>query len=236
MLTKKIMKNVGIISLVITIIGVIIAVIQYIPEFQNKPPTVMINATPKRGFIPLTVNFSAEGSDPENGSDVDYYWKYGYKSEASYKQNPIFTYSSPGVYTVVLNVTDRGGKTATKTITIEALENNTPILQKQQILVKNDPNFKLYVSSKDTNIKRSVYGICFENYKIFNVLIYAKTDIYYKQALTSMNSDGIWSCDVFPGRLYAYLVDKDYSDFQEQLRHPPKVDGQRIIKILEYGF
>jgi PKD repeat protein/glucose/arabinose dehydrogenase len=84
-------------------------------------PTAVVHATPTNGLAPLTVNFSSDGSnDQDPGDSIKFAWDFDNNGTVdSINPNPTFTYTSNGVYTAKLTVTDSSGKTATATIPIE---------------------------------------------------------------------------------------------------------------------
>lgn len=55
------------------------------------------DADPKSGLAPLTVNFTNLSTNADA-----YLWKFGYGSTTSTSVNPSFTYTEPGLYTVIL--------------------------------------------------------------------------------------------------------------------------------------
>lgn len=84
---------------------------------SNQPPTAVIAAAPSSGPAPLTVNFNAAGSSDADGSIVSYAWNFG-DGRTSTRQNPRIRYTTNGVYTVTLTVTDNDGATGTATTVI----------------------------------------------------------------------------------------------------------------------
>jgi glucose/arabinose dehydrogenase len=92
----------------------------------NQPPNAVASATPTAGPAPLTVSFDGSGSnDPEN-DPLTYAWDLDGDGafDDSTAVNPTFTYSSPGTYTVRLQVGDGHGNTSVSLpLTISA--NNT---------------------------------------------------------------------------------------------------------------
>ena len=86
----------------------------------NQPPTAVINATPTSGGSPLAVAFDGSGSsDPNPGDVLTYQWDFtndGTFDASGPTAN--FTYTSNGVYTAALKVTDSGNLSNTKTIQI----------------------------------------------------------------------------------------------------------------------
>jgi PKD repeat protein len=94
----------------------------------NQPPIASATATPTSGNAPLTVAFDGSGSsDPDAGDTISYSWDLNgdgvYGDSTAVK--PTYTYTTPGTYTVRLQVTDNHGASSTsQPITISA--NNTP--------------------------------------------------------------------------------------------------------------
>jgi PKD repeat protein len=87
-----------------------------ITVISNQPPTASPSANPRSGPAPLPVTFTGSGTDSD-GYIVSYSWTFG-DGESSSKQNPTHTYTTEGTYSAKLTVTDNGGKTGDKTITI----------------------------------------------------------------------------------------------------------------------
>jgi len=91
----------------------------------NLPPTAVASASPTSGQAPLTVQFTGSGStDPESGP-LTYAWDFdGNGTDDVSTANPSFTYTSPGTFLARLRVTDSGGLSDSRTVTISV--NNTP--------------------------------------------------------------------------------------------------------------
>jgi PKD repeat protein len=68
-------------------------------------PKANFSATPASGKAPLQVNFK----DKSTGTITGWLWDFGDAQPSSSVQNPIYTYTSPGTYTVELTVTGPGG-------------------------------------------------------------------------------------------------------------------------------
>ena len=83
-------------------------------------PTVEIVATPIEGTKPLTVEFTASGSDPDGGRVV-YSWNFGDGSDRSVERNPVHVYGRSGVHTAVVTVKDDEGEVASATVDITVL-------------------------------------------------------------------------------------------------------------------
>ena len=77
---------------------------------DHTSPLAEYTATPINGLTLLDVNFNSSGSfDPESGID-EYYWDFDNDMIIdSQDQNPIFTFSMPGVYNPTLIVTNGSG-------------------------------------------------------------------------------------------------------------------------------
>jgi len=96
---------------------------------SNHPPNAVATADTTNGPTPLTVNFDGSGSSDPDGDPITYSWDlngdgvYG----DSTAQKPSFTYSTPGTYTVRLQVTDsKGASSVSAPITINA-GNHPPV-------------------------------------------------------------------------------------------------------------
>jgi glucose/arabinose dehydrogenase/PKD repeat protein/type 1 glutamine amidotransferase len=100
-----------------------LAVIRYAKG--TRAPVARLSATPTSGQAPLTVRFSSEGSfDPDPGESISFAWDFTNDGTVdSADPNPSFTYTSNGVYTARLTVTDSSGKTGV--LTTEIVVGNT---------------------------------------------------------------------------------------------------------------
>jgi PKD repeat protein len=74
---------------------------------ENKSPTVSFSANPRTGTAPLTVLFTASGTDPD-GTIASYNWNFG-DGSTSHEQNPIHTFTLEGTFEVELTVIDDDG-------------------------------------------------------------------------------------------------------------------------------
>ncbi|MEX2246813.1 MAG: PQQ-dependent sugar dehydrogenase [Dehalococcoidia bacterium] len=91
----------------------------------NREPVAQASAPVTAGLAPLTVNFSSAGSnDPDTGQAITYLWDFGDGSPTSTAPNPSHTYTTSGVYTATLTVTDSLFVTDEDTLTITT--NNSP--------------------------------------------------------------------------------------------------------------
>jgi PKD repeat protein len=99
--------------------------VDYTGTTANAPPTVMISADKNNGSLPLTVNFSSEGtSDPNGDSPLSFSWDFdGDGNPDSDLQNPSFIYNNPGDFDVQLRVDDGNGGAGVNNLTIYAGNN-----------------------------------------------------------------------------------------------------------------
>ncbi len=84
---------------------------------SNTAPTAAATATPSSGTAPLTVAFSSAGSIDPDGTIAAYEWNFGDGSALATTANASHTYGV-GTFTAQLKVTDNGGLSATKAVTI----------------------------------------------------------------------------------------------------------------------
>ncbi|GGM49908.1 ThuA domain-containing protein [Dactylosporangium sucinum] len=96
----------------------------------TRAPIAKLSATPTDGVAPLTVAFSSEGSnDPDPSDSIKFAWDFdGNGTTDSVDPNPTFTYTTNGVYTARLTVTDSSGKTASANTTI-TVGNTSPTVK-----------------------------------------------------------------------------------------------------------
>ncbi len=88
----------------------------------NRPPVARVGASKTVGAAPLTVQFSASRSfDYDVNDALSYQWTFEAKKGVSQSSEkaPVYTFKKPGVYPVLLNVSDSHQKTSTATITIK---------------------------------------------------------------------------------------------------------------------
>ncbi|MBX2822611.1 MAG: ThuA domain-containing protein [Rhodothermaceae bacterium] len=92
----------------------------------NRSPIASLEASPRFGQPPLTVQFSSDGSfDPDPGDLLSFAWDFdGDGTTDSSDPNPSFTYNEIGGFTASLQVSDQEGNQATVSTVISV--GNTP--------------------------------------------------------------------------------------------------------------
>ncbi|HEU0235287.1 MAG TPA: ThuA domain-containing protein [Candidatus Limnocylindrales bacterium] len=86
----------------------------------TRTPVVSLSASPTSGAVPLTVQFSSEGSfDPDPGESISFAWDFdGNGTIDSMDPHPSHTYTAIGQFTARLTVTDSSGKSSSANTTI----------------------------------------------------------------------------------------------------------------------
>jgi glucose/arabinose dehydrogenase len=87
---------------------------------SNQPPVAVATAAPTTGSAPLTVAFDGTTSSDPDGGALTFAWDLDGDGafDDSTAAAPSYTYTSSGVYTAILRVTDAGGATATDSVVI----------------------------------------------------------------------------------------------------------------------
>ena len=93
-----------------------------VTEAGGAAPTVEATADKTSGPAPLTVEFSAAGSDDGPAGDLQYHWDFGDGNGTSVLQNPTHEYMTKGTYTATVTVKDGGNKTGTDTVVINVTD------------------------------------------------------------------------------------------------------------------
>ncbi|MGB7395703.1 MAG: PQQ-dependent sugar dehydrogenase, partial [Pricia sp.] len=126
----------------------------YTGVVTNSPPVIEISADVTDGSLPLTVNFSSEGTmDPDGDSPLSYAWDFdGDTTVDSTAENPSFEYNAAGNFNAVLEVDDGNGGISRKNITIYAGNNRatfTPNFPPQGGLIDWDDEISYDISVSD---------------------------------------------------------------------------------------
>jgi len=80
-------------------------------HIKPTPPVVDFDYEPESGCAPLQVHFynTSKYADPST-----YQWDFGDGYGTSNKENPVYTYYEPGIYTVTLSATNKSGVVVTE--------------------------------------------------------------------------------------------------------------------------
>lgn len=105
--------------------GADVALMSGICSFDNcsniapppQAPTAVATALNNNVQINSDVRFSSEGSFDQYGQIVTYAWDFGDGSSSNWSA-PIHQFTTPGIYDVVLTLTDNDGMTATSTVKV----------------------------------------------------------------------------------------------------------------------
>jgi glucose/arabinose dehydrogenase len=91
-------------------------------SFGNTAPTAVASANPTTGAVPLAVNFDGRGSSDPDGDTLTYAWDLDGDGQFddSTSATPTFTYTTAGIVTVGLRVSDPGGNADTTSLVITA--------------------------------------------------------------------------------------------------------------------
>jgi PKD repeat protein len=100
------------------------AAVQPAEPGESLQVEALASCMPNQGWAPLTVHFSAYGSKTPSGRIVEYLWDLDgnglLDTDATSEQGYVsYTYTKPGEYTVILQVTDEQGQTRTDSIVIQ---------------------------------------------------------------------------------------------------------------------
>ncbi|MEU4551215.1 ThuA domain-containing protein [Micromonospora violae] len=84
---------------------------------ENAPPVVSATATPATGTAPVTVEFDGTATDADGDTPLTYAWDFGDGGTAT-TLDASHTYTSPGLFTATLTVTDSKGAKAYATVPV----------------------------------------------------------------------------------------------------------------------
>lgn len=92
---------------------------------QNQAPSAVASVSLASGDVLTTFQFDGAASSDPDGTITNYQWNFGDGGNATGALST-HQYTQPGIYTVVLTVTDNLGATATTTLTINVTALATP--------------------------------------------------------------------------------------------------------------
>ena len=93
----------------------------------NQPPVAVPSANPTSGAAPLAVSFSGTASTDPEGGTLTYAWDFdGNGTDDATTATASHTYTTAGTYQARLRVTDPGGLSNSKTVTI-TVGNTAPV-------------------------------------------------------------------------------------------------------------
>jgi len=98
--------------------GAELARLDYVGAGGNRTPTVTVSASDTEGPAPLSVQFTADVSDPD-GDRLRYAWDFDADGKVdSRQQNPTHTFTEDGLYRATLQVTDQRGRSSSDYVEI----------------------------------------------------------------------------------------------------------------------
>jgi PKD repeat protein len=97
-------------------------------DVVNKAPRAVIDAAPREGAAPLTVNLDGRYSHDDDGTIVEYRWNFGDPSSMGTQVADAcdHTFAQPGTYLVKLTVTDDEGSVDSQQIAV-VVTNAAPV-------------------------------------------------------------------------------------------------------------
>ncbi len=85
----------------------------------NRPPVAELDADVLAGAAPLTVNFSAAASIDYDDDPLTYRWRFAGKPYPAEGSNVSYTFDTPGVYKVAVQVIDPAGEKGTNRVHVK---------------------------------------------------------------------------------------------------------------------
>jgi PKD repeat protein len=96
---------------------------------QNNPPTATASINPSNGAVPLTVNFTGSGTDPD-GTITKFEWDFDgdgtFDFASATTGNTSHTYNTAGTFNARFRVTDNDGQTTTASATTAIVRPGPP--------------------------------------------------------------------------------------------------------------
>jgi PKD repeat protein len=154
----------------------------------NHPPVAKAGG-PYTGVVGVTVQFDGSGSSDPDGDPITYTWNFGDGATGS-GVNPVHTYSSPGLYTIILTVQDgKGGSNSAQTTA--QINNPGPVLSSisPSSIIAGSPEFTLTLNG-DNFISTSIVS--------FNNQQYPVTFISKNQIKSTIPASAITASGIYP--------------------------------------
>ena len=120
----------------------------------NQAPTVSCNSNPNSGNAPLTVSFTASGSDPD-GDALVYTWDFG-DGNTSNQEDPSHTYNTAGTYTTTVTVDDGNGGTDQCSRTITVIDQSSAVTCSSNVTSGDAPLTVDFSSSHDNSLGTAI--------------------------------------------------------------------------------
>lgn len=196
-------------------------------------------AMPNTGWAPLTVYFSAFGSQDKDGEIVRYEWDLdangSFESDTTVDGGyATYTYSKPGTYIITLQVTDNGDHTATATVEINVRH-------------PASSSVDYWTVFDDTRIQRVDFILTQENWDLLWQDPGAKTEVEASAivfgervdhvAISMKGNSTLW----FPGDkkpfkldFNAYIEEQEYQNLKMLLFHNNFGDPSMLREKLAY--
>ena len=89
------------------------------PVATNSAPTAVINASKTSGYAPLSLDFDGSQSSDRDGNVTNYSWDFG-DGTSSLGSQANHTYTSLGLFTVTLTITDDDGANSSTSVQINS--------------------------------------------------------------------------------------------------------------------
>ena len=89
------------------------------PPPANSPPNAVINASKTSGYAPLSLEFDGSQSSDRDGSVTNYSWEFG-DGTSSLGSQANHTYTSLGLFTATLTVSDDDGASSSTSVQIKS--------------------------------------------------------------------------------------------------------------------
>ncbi len=171
---------------------------------SNQDPVANFSATPVSGSTPVIVDFDASASFDADGEIVSYEWHFGDGSDPLIgdTSDPLYTFTDPGQYSVLLVVTDNLGAQSSSVVNLDfqgyhpAIELITP-WPGESFSVGDIVEFSAEISDGDGTVEA--------------VRFYAN-DVLLETQGALAGTDGVWSLSWAPADVDTYSLRMEADD------------------------